>query len=253
MKKRIAIKIGTSTLTEGTDRISRGKIEDIARQLVDLQEHYEFIIISSGAVAAARQFDKLNDPDELVTSKQALSAIGQPRLMQIYNEIFNDFGLKTAQCLMTYYDFEYETSRINTLNTINTLLKHDYIPIINENDTVAVDELILGDNDKLSALVAVLMNVDQLVIASDIDGIFDSNPNLNPNAKLIEKVENLDDIKPFIEDVESKYGTGGMDSKIKAMEICKGHNIEVFIVNGGVQYFIQKLIQGNIPFTKYNA
>lgn len=253
MKKRIAIKIGTSTLTEGTDRISRGKLEDIARQLVELQNDYEIILISSGAVAAARQFDKLSTPENLVTSKQALSAIGQPRLMQLFNEVFHDFGLKTAQCLMTHYDFDNPTSRENTFNTIENLLKHDYIPIVNENDTVAVEEIVLGDNDKLSALVAVLMKANQLIIASDIDGIFNANPNINPNAKLIEEVKNLEDIKPFVQDVENGLGTGGMKSKINAMEICQGNNIEVFIVNGGVKFFIEKTLKAEIPFTKFCA
>lgn len=252
MKKRIAVKIGTSTLTGGTENISRGKIEDIARQLVELQEEYEIIIISSGAIAAAKQFDKLSTPDNLVTSKQALSAIGQPKLMQLYNEVFADFGLKTAQCLMTHYDFEIKSSKENTFKTITDLLKHNYIPIINENDTVAVEELELGDNDKLSALVAVLMNVDQLIIASDIDGIFDANPHLNPDAKLIKEVSNLDSIKQFVQEVDNGLGTGGMTTKIKAMEICEGKNIEVYIVNGGVKFFIQKTLLNQIPYTRFS-
>lgn len=253
MKKRIAVKIGTSTLTEGTDRISRGKLEDIARQLVELQNEYEIILISSGAVAAARQFDKLSLPENLVTSKQTLSAIGQPRLMQLYYEVFSDFGLKTAQCLMTHFDFDNPKSRENTYNAVNDLLKHNYIPIVNENDVVAVEELVLGDNDKLSALVAVLMNADQLIIASDIDGIFDSNPNLNPDAKLIENVSSLEEIEQYVQDVENGLGTGGMQSKINAMKICQGKNIEVFIVNGGVQFFIQKTLASEIPYTKFQG
>ena len=252
MKKRIAVKIGTSTLTGGTENISRGKIEDIARQLLELQDEYEIILISSGAIAAAKQFDKLSTPDNLVTSKQALSAIGQPKLMQLFNEVFADFGLKTAQCIMTHYDFEIQSSRENTFKTINDLLEHNYIPIINENDTVAVEELVLGDNDKLSALVAVLMEVDKLIIASDIDGIFDSNPHLNPNAKLIKEVSDLKSIKKFIQELDNGLGTGGMTTKIKAMEICEGKNIEVYIVNGGTQFFIKKTLLEEIPFTRFS-
>jgi len=150
------------------------------------------------------------------------------------------------------YDFEIQSSRENTFKTITDLLEHNYIPIINENDTVAVEELVLGDNDKLSALVAVLMEVDKLIIASDIDGIFDSNPHLNPNAKLIKEVSDLESIKKFIQELDNGLGTGGMTTKIKAMEICEGKNIEVYIVNGGTQFFIKKTLLEEIPFTRFS-
>jgi glutamate 5-kinase len=253
IKKRIVVKIGTSTLTVGTEIISRGKMEDIARQIIELQEEYDVILISSGAVAAAKQFDKLlSTPDDLVTSKQALSAIGQPKLMQLYNEVFADFGLKIAQCLVTHHDFDNPISRNHTFNTITSLLAHQYIPIINENDTVAIDELnILGDNDTLSALVAVLIDAQKLIIASDIDGIYDSNPHTNPDAELIEEVNDVEDVKPFIEELEDGLGTGGMTTKIKAMEICEGHNIEVYIVNGSTEFFIKKTLEEDIPYTKF--
>src|ERR1035437_4256922 len=158
MKRKIVIKIGTSTLTAGTKQISRGKIEDIARQLDRLRNDYDIVLVSSGAVATARQFINIEGWDNIVKSKQALAAIGQPKLLQIYSEVFGDFNLRSAQCLMTYRDFENEVSRTNTFNTINELLARNFIPIINENDTVAVEELILGDNDKLSALVANLID-----------------------------------------------------------------------------------------------
>ena len=154
MKKKLVLKIGSSTLTAGTVKISRGKIEDIARQIVELRKDYDIVIVSSGAIATARQFVTITGWDTQVASKQAMSAIGQPKLIQIYNEVFSDFDLRIAQCLMTYRDFDNDNSRNNTLNTIHELLKYNYIPIINENDTVAVEVLILGDNDKLSALVA---------------------------------------------------------------------------------------------------
>jgi len=255
MKRRIAVKIGTSTLTLGTKIISRGKMEDIARQIIELQDEYDVILISSGAIAAAKQFDKLNtdDNDDLVTSKQALSAIGQPKLMQLYNEVFTDFGLKVAQCLVTHHDFDNPISREHTYNTVTTLLAHGYIPIINENDTVAVEELgILGDNDTLSALVAVLMDVEKLIIASDIDGIYDSNPHTNPDAELIKEVTDVEDVKPFIEELENGLGTGGMTTKIRAMEICEGNNIEVYIVNGSTEFFIKKTLEKNMPYTRFS-
>lgn len=252
--KRIVVKIGTSTLTGGTDMISRGKIEDIARQIIELREEYDVILVSSGAVAVAKQFDKLlSDKENLVTSKQALSAIGQPKLMQLYNEVFTDFGLKTAQCLVTHHDFNDPESRQHTYNTINTLLAHEYIPIINENDTVAIEELgALGDNDTLSAYVAVLMDVQKLIIASDISGIYDANPHTNPDAELIKEVTDVEDVKPFIEDKKGGQGTGGMTTKIRAMEICEGHDIEVYIVNGSTEFFIKKTLEKNIPYTRFS-
>ena len=137
MKKKLVLKIGTSTLTGGTKLISRGKVEDIGRQILALRDRYDIVLVSSGAIATAKQYINIKDAGRIVESKQAMAAIGQPLLMRIYNEIFGDFGIRTAQCLMTYRDFENETSRTNTLNTISELIKYDYVPIINENDTTA--------------------------------------------------------------------------------------------------------------------
>ena len=251
MKPRLVVKIGTSTLTAGTNRISRGKIEDIARQLVELQQAYEIILVSSGAIATARQFVDINGWSNVVHSKQAMSAIGQPKLMQIYSEVFSDFGLKVAQCLLTYRDFENEESKINTRNTIEELLSHDYIPIVNENDTVAVEEVVLGDNDKLSALVATLVKADRLIIASDIDGLFTKNPNLTDGAEFIEEVNDLAVVKDYIQERENGLGTGGMTSKISAIKICFENGIKVYLVNGNIQFFITKSLNEEIRFTKF--
>jgi len=250
MKSKIVVKIGTSTLTAGTKKISRGKIEDIARQIDRLKESYDIILVSSGAIATARQFVNIEGWENIVQSKQALSAIGQPKLMQIYSEVFGDFNLKIAQCLMTYRDFENEVSRINTANTITELLAHNYIPVINENDTVAVEELILGDNDKLSAMVANLVDADKLIIASDIDGLFDKNPKLYSDAKLITEVSDLDSISHFIEENDDGLGTGGMTSKINAVKICFEKNITVYIVNGSKPNFIEDSLGEAMEFTK---
>lgn len=251
MKKKIVVKIGTATLTAGTKKISRGKIEDIARQIEKLKDIYDIILVSSGAVATARQFVNLKSWDNIVTSKQALSAIGQPKLMQIYSEVFADFDLKIAQCLMTYRDFENEVSRTNTRNTINELLLHQFIPVINENDTVAVEELILGDNDKLSALVANLVDADKLIIASDIDGMFDKNPKLHADAKLISTISDLEQLGQYIEEKDNGLGTGGMTSKVSAARICFEKKIEVYIVNGSKQNFIEDSLEEKIAFTKF--
>lgn len=250
MKGIIVVKIGTSTLTAGTKKISRGKIEDIARQIDRLKENYDIILVSSGAIATARQFVHIEGWENIVQSKQALAAIGQPKLMQIYSEVFGDFNLKIAQCLMTYRDFENDVSRINTANTISELLAHHYIPVINENDTTAVEELILGDNDKLSAMVANLMDADKLIIASDIDGLFDKNPKLYSDAKLITEVSDLESISHFIEENDNGLGTGGMTSKINAVKICFKKYITVYIVNGSKPNFIEDSLNDAIKFTK---
>lgn len=251
MKKKIAVKIGTSTLTEGTTSISRDKIENIVLQLKALQDEYDIILISSGAIAAARDFQKSTDDPRVITNKSALSAIGQPLLMQIYMEEFQKHDLQAAQCLVTHFDFEKQSSRKNTYRTMRDLLRHGYIPIINENDTVAVEEISVGDNDTLSALVADLMDVDTLIIASDIDGIFDSNPHKNPNAKLISDVSSVDDVRKYVDDVKSRLGTGGMASKINAMDICALKEIEVFIVNGQHPLFIKDTLSGKLKGTRF--
>ena len=250
-KELIVLKVGSSTLTAGTKRISRGKIEDIARQLLVLQERYDVVLVSSGAIATAKQFINIQGWENVVASKQAMSAIGQPKLMQIYYEVFSDFGLKIAQCLLTYRDFESQHSKTNTFNTITELLKHGYIPIINENDTVAVEEIILGDNDQLSAKVATLIKANQLVLASDIDGLYDRNPHLYPEAKLIEEVMDFSVLNVDIEEKSNGLGTGGMTSKIKAAKICTEANIGVCIVNGNRSNFLVDCLQQRVPFTKF--
>ena len=251
MKKKLVLKIGTSTLTAGTKLISRGKIEDIGRQILALREDYDIILVSSGAIATAKQYIKTSDSGKLVESKQAMAAIGQPLLMRIYHEIFSDFGIRTAQCLMTYRDFENETSRQNTLNTITELIKYGYVPIINENDTTAVEEIILGDNDKLSALVATLICADLLVLASDIDGLFNKNPHLHPDAQLIPEIRNIAEARNLVEERDSGLGTGGMNSKLEAAMICQKETVETWIINGARNNFLVNALDDKIPCTKF--
>lgn len=253
MKKKIVLKIGTSTLTAGSSRISYGKIEDIARQLVSLRENYDIVLVSSGAIANAKQFTNINGYNKNVDSKQAMSAIGQPKLMRLYDEIFESFGLHIAQCLMTYRDFENKKAKVNTRNTISKLLEYNYIPIVNENDTVAIEEIVIGDNDQLSAYVADIIDADVLIMASDIDGLYDKNPHINKEAKLIEEVKDLQKIKLFVQEKKSELGTGGMTTKIEAVKICRKKKIEVWIVNGGKTNFLINAIQGKIPFTKFKV
>ena len=251
MKKKLIIKIGTSTLTAGTNRISFAVIESLARQIVVLKKEYDIVIVSSGAIATARQFVEIKGYNKHVDSKQAMAAIGQTKLMEIYDTIFSTFGLNIAQILMTYRDFENATAKENTRNTIKKLWEADYIPIVNENDTVSIEEIVLGDNDKLSALVAAITEADLLILVSDIDGIFTANPHLHPDAKLIREVNDLNNIKPCVEEKESTLGTGGMSSKIHAADICMNHGVEMWIVSGQRENYIVKALANEIPFTKF--
>ena len=194
-KKRILLKVGSNTLTKETDNISRGKIEDIAKQIAKFKHTYEFIIVSSGAIAVAKQFVKLESKHEEVFVKQALASIGQPHLIRIYQEIFREYGLLSSQCLLSYSDFEKKESKINIVNTINVLVQNNYIPIINENDTVATDEIKFGDNDKLAALTATLLNVDLLIIATNTNGIYTKESIKNKVPITIKEVTNIEALK----------------------------------------------------------
>lgn len=251
MKKRLIIKIGTSTLTAGTNRISFAVIEGLARQIVELKDEYDIVIVSSGAIATARQFVEINGHNKQVDSKQAMAAIGQTKLMELYDSIFTTFGLNIAQILLTYRDFENLTANENTRNTIKRLWQVDYIPIVNENDTVSIEEIMLGDNDKLSAMVAVITEADLLILVSDIDGIFDKNPHLHADAQLIKEVSDLNSVECCIEEKHSTLGTGGMSSKVHAAEVCMQHGVEMWIVNGQRPNYIINAMENRIPFTRF--
>ena len=249
-KKRILLKIGSNTLTKETDNISRGKIEDIANQIAGLQGTCEFIIVSSGAIAVAKQFVKLESKRKDLFVKQALASIGQPHLIRIYQEIFREYGLLTSQCLLSYSDFEQQESKTNIVNTINVLVNNNYIPIINENDTVATDEIKFGDNDKLAALTASLLGVDLFIIATNTNGIYTKQ---SLESKFPETIERVRDLTPLQDEVvisKSTHGTGGMQSKLDAISVVKKANIETWIVNGLKDNFITNAFNGEIPFTK---
>ncbi len=249
-KKRVLLKIGTNTLTKETKQISRGKIEDIGRQITELQNEFEFIIVSSGAIAVAKQFVKLESKGKEINVKQALAAIGQPHLMRIFQEIFRELGLLTSQCLLSYADFTREKSKQNIVNTINVLLANNYIPIINENDTVATDEIQFGDNDKLAALTASLLEVDLVIFASNTNGIYTKN-SMNSNKKeTIRKVEDISKLQLEVFDTKSSQGSGGMQSKIEAAAILQDQNIETWFVNGIKDNFIVNAFNDKIEFTK---
>ena len=249
-KQRILLKVGSNTLTKETNNISRGKIEDIANQIAQLKNSCEFVIVSSGAIAAAKQFVKLESKGKEITVKQALASIGQPHLIRIYQEIFREAGLLTSQCLLSYSDFEKDESKTNIVNTINVLVANNYIPIINENDTVATDEIKFGDNDKLGALTASLLKADLFIIATNTNGIYTKESIENNAPKTIELVEDFEALVKEVVNSKSSHGSGGMQSKIEAASVAKKSNIETWIVNGLDDNFIVNAMNNSVPFTK---
>ncbi len=247
--KRIVLKVGTSTLTRDTPRISRGKLEDIAAQIKQLRDEYEIILVSSGAIAAAKQVVELRNAGS-IQEKQALASIGQVYLMKTIQEVFTDYDLPVAQCLLTYYDFKNEDSRTNISGTLETLLRYGFLPVVNENDTVATDEIKFGDNDKLAALTAVLCKADILVLATDIDGLYSADPKQDSQAELITSVNDIRPHLAHISDSTSQQGSGGMKSKLEAAQIAQEASIPTWIVNGSQADFLTKVLAGKMPFTK---
>jgi glutamate 5-kinase len=247
-KKKVLIKLGTATLTKGSSVISRGKLEDIGRQILALQDVCEFVIVSSGAIAMARQLAHLNDAGQDIQVKQALAAIGQPHLMRIIQDCFRDFKLNTAQCLLSYMDFEMPQSRENIVNTINTLLLHRYIPIINENDTVATEEIKFGDNDKLASLTARLIHADLLIMATNTNGVYTFDKDKEKTT--IPEISDIDTVISQLDDTKSDQGTGGMKSKLHSAGLAAAAGIETWLVNGHEDNFIINALEGKSGFTK---
>lgn len=235
-KQRVVIKIGSSSLTSLHGEISRRKLEKLADEIVLLKDAgHEVVLVSSGAVAAGyRKLGCLNRPDTL-PEKQAAASIGQGLLIEAYSKMFLSHGYVASQILITRSDFSDEDRYKNVRNTLNVLLDRGIIPIVNENDTVTVDRLKFGDNDTLSAKVAGLVDSDQLIILSDIDGLYNADPRKDKDAVLLEKVY---EITPEIEAAAggsgSSVGTGGMKSKIDAVKIAMASGITTYLGKAGV-------------------
>lgn len=250
-RKRILLKLGSNTLTKETDQISRGKIEDIARQIAALKDDYEFVIISSGAVAVAKQFVNLERSGENIDVKQALASIGQPHLMRIFQESFRELGLLTSQCLFSPYDFKLEESRENIVNTINVLVKNDYIPIINENDSTSTEAIKFGDNDNLAARTAALLDVDLFIIATNTHGVYKKGSISADKPETIRRVNDLRELeREVMSETKSAHGTGGMLSKVSAAAITQKAKIETWIVNGLDDNFMLNAIEDKVHFTR---
>lgn len=231
--KRIVIKVGTTTLTYENGELNLRLIDKLARVLSDLKNQgSDIVLVSSGAIAVGAKRLNIERPRDL-TGKQATSAVGQGILMQIYEKSFIEYNKIVAQILLTKDVIEDEERKNYAKNTMESLLSLGVIPIVNENDTVSVDELGFSDNDTLSAYVSTLIDADLLIILSDIDALYDKDPNKFDDAKKIDKVNKIDDyIRTVATGSNSKVGTGGMATKINACEICYTKKIETVITSG---------------------
>lgn len=245
--KRIIIKVGTTSLTHKNGRINLKKIKNLAWVMTDLKNRgKEIILVSSGAIAVgADRLGLLERPKDIV-GKQAASAVGQAVLMQIYQEFFMEYNQKVAQILITKGIFDHEIKRRNAKNTIEELIRLGVIPVVNENDTVAVEELNeFSDNDTLSAYVAKLTKSDLLIILSDIDGMYQKDPNVNKDAEIIHTVFGVDDrIYSIAGGASTPLGTGGMITKVKAAKFINDSGIDMIIASGEKPEIVFDIIAG---------
>lgn len=246
-KKRIVIKIGSSSLThEETGSLNLEKMEKLVRILTDLQNSgKEVVLVSSGAIAVGRKVLGIKEKPTLISEKQACAAVGQASLMMVYQKLFSEYHQPIAQILMTKYTMVNEESRINAENTFEKLNELGVIPIVNENDTVSTEEIKVGDNDTLSAIVAAMIRADLLILLSDIDGLYTDDPRKNPAADFIDLVPELtDEYIGMGKGAGSSVGTGGMQTKLSAARICADSGADMIIANGNDIENIRRIVQG---------
>jgi glutamate 5-kinase len=253
---RIVVKVGTSTLAHPTGRLNIQRMEKLCKVLSDLKNMgHEIILVSSGAIAMG--FGKLNlsERPKDVPTKQASAAVGQCELMYIYDKLFTEYNHTVAQLLITAPDIEEGGVRKqNFHNTLARLLELGALPVINENDTISTEEFGIGDNDTLSAIVAVTIQADLLILLSDIDGLFDGDPRKNPDAKLIDTVEKIDEhIISLGGGSGSNLGTGGMATKLRAAQMATAAGCEMVIANGQSPEVLYDVAAGKRVGTRFLA
>ncbi len=255
-KKRIVIKVGTSSLTHpetgSTDLIT---LEKLVRELTDLHNRgKEVILVSSGAIAVGRKTVGMKERPTKLSTKQACASIGQARLMMIYQKLFMEYNQVASQILMTKNTLVNGENRLNARNTFETLLSMGVIPIVNENDTISTYEIQFGDNDTLSAVVAALTQADLLILLSDIDGLFTDDPNKNPNAEFIDYVDHVDaHFEQMGKGSASDVGTGGMSTKLKAARLATSAGADMVIANGKDMGIIHQIVDGEPLGTLFKA
>ena len=253
---RIVVKVGTSTLAHPSGRLNIRRTEALCRVLSDIKnEGHEVVLVSSGAIGMGMGKLALRERPTDIATKQAAAAVGQCDLMYTYDKMFAEHNHAIAQLLLTGADFESEERHRNLHNTLHRLLELGVLPIINENDTVATEEIKVGDNDTLSALVAVSAEADLLILLSDIDGLFTADPHKDPAATLIREVRGIDDtIRALAGGAGSSLGTGGMATKLHAAELATAGGCDMIIANGNDPEILYDLINGGtVPHTKFYA
>ena len=253
--KRIIIKLGTSTLTGGSPQLDRPKMLDIVRECAELhQQGVDIILVSSGAVAVGKHRLGFPDLPATVASKQLFAAVGQSRLMQVWEQLFEIYSLQVGQILLTKSDIEGRSRYLYARETLNALLDQKVIPIINENDAVATEEIKLGDNDNLSAMVTMLADADLLILLTDQPGLFTSDPRKDVDAKLIEEVLSINDIASIdLSSSKSGLGTGGMITKLKAADYARRSGADVVIAAGAAPNVITRVFNGESVGTRFPA
>ena len=244
--KRIVVKVGTSTLTYNTGKTNIRRMHKLVSVLSDIvNSGIEVALVTSGAIGVGVGKLGLKEKPADTAGKQAAATIGQCELMFMYDKLFGEYGHTVGQLLITKTDVENDERRQNLINTFNKLFEFGAIPVINENDSVAVEEIVYGDNDSLSAIVAKLVNADALIILTDIDGLYDANPNENEDAKLIPVVTEInEDLYAIAGGKGSTLGTGGMVTKLHAAEITMGAGIDTIVMNGENPTEIYKALDG---------
>ena len=243
---RVVVKIGTSTLAHPTGLLNIRRVEEFCKVLSDLKNAgHEIILVSSGAIGMGVGKLSLKERPCDIPTKQAAAAVGQCELMYTYDRLFQTYHHTVAQILLTGSDFRHDDRYHNFQNTLKRLIELDVLPIINENDTIATDEIKVGDNDTLSAMVAVSVGADRLVLLSDIDGLYTADPHKDPNATLIHTVTDLtDEIRALAGDEGSSLGTGGMKTKLHAASLCMEAGCDMVILNGSEPTLLYELFDG---------
>ncbi|MGN1182646.1 MAG: glutamate 5-kinase [Faecalibacillus sp.] len=251
----IVVKIGSTSLCDYTGKLNKEKILKLIEQIAYVKRKgIKVTLVSSGAISAGMGVLHIDKKPRDMSAKQALAAIGQAHLMQIYEELFSLFELRCAQILLNHDDFDDRKRLMNLSNAMQAILDYDVIPIINENDTLAVDEIKVGDNDTLSSLILPIVDAQLLVLVSDIDGLYDDNPHDHPDAKLISDVNGVsDDIMNFAKDSNSQFGTGGMITKLKAAKVVNDYGGDMAIINGQVDHSLIDLLEGKEIGTYFNG
>lgn len=244
--QRIVVKVGTSTLTYPNGSLNITRIENLVREISDLRNQgREVLLVSSGAIGTGANRMGLQEKPNTLPEKQALAAIGQGTLLHLYEKLFSEYNHIIAQVLLTREDLDDRLRYLNAVHALNAILKMNAIPIINENDTVAVDEIKFGDNDTLSSLVAAMVNADLLLILSDVDGLFDQDPNIYPDARLQAEIYEITSaMEEHSKTKGTAFSTGGMYTKLKAAQISMTSGVPMVIANSSVPHIIRDIANG---------